>query len=86
VRGDLSLDAPIAWTEEAWLAFGFDADLDAAADAALANMLALMAREHGLTGATALSLASVVVDLRVTQVVNGVKGVHAVLRHDAIGM
>jgi acetamidase/formamidase len=26
----------------------------------------------------------VVVDLRVTQIVNGVKGVHAVLPHDAI--
>jgi len=31
----------------------------------------------------ALALASVVVDLRVTQLVNGVRGVHAVLRHDA---
>ena len=29
-------------------------------------------------------LSSVVVDLRVTQMVNGVRGVHAMLRHDAI--
>ena len=34
----------------------------------------------------ALALASVVVDLRVTQLVNGVRGVHAILRHDAITM
>ena len=32
----------------------------------------------------ALGLASVLVDLRVTQVVNGVKGVHAMLRDDAL--
>jgi acetamidase/formamidase len=33
----------------------------------------------------ALALASLAVDLRVTQIVNGSKGVHAVLRDDAIG-
>ena len=43
-----------------------------------------MERELGLTGADAMALASVVVDLRVTQVVNGVQGVHAVLRDDAL--
>ena len=40
-------------------------------------------REHGLDASDALALASVVVDLRVTQVVNGQLGVHAVLRDDA---
>ena len=44
-------------------------------------MLALMGREHGLERRDALALASVAVDLRVTQGVNGVKGVHA--KHDA---
>ena len=47
-------------------------------------MLRLMSREHGLERRDALALASVVVDLRVTQVVNGVKGVHALLRDGAI--
>ncbi len=42
-----------------------------------------MGREHGLARTDALALASVVVDLRVTQVVNGAVGVHAVLRDDA---
>jgi acetamidase/formamidase len=46
-------------------------------------MLDLMVEQHGLSRADALALASVVVDLRVTQIVNGVLGVHAVLRHDA---
>ena len=40
-------------------------------------MLELMGREHGLERREALALASVVVDLRVTQLVNGVRGVHA---------
>jgi acetamidase/formamidase len=47
-------------------------------------MLHLMQRELEVDRAEALALASVVVDLRVTQVVNGVKGVHAMLSHDAI--
>jgi acetamidase/formamidase len=47
-------------------------------------MLELMGREHGLDRADALALASVAVDVRVTQLVNDVLGVHAVLPHDAI--
>ena len=63
---------PIAWTPEAWLTFGFDEDLDEAAAHAIDGMLELMGREHGLARREALALASVVVDLRVTQMVNGV--------------
>jgi acetamidase/formamidase len=84
VRDDLPLDAPIAWTTRAWLTFGLDEDLNDATALAVDGMLALMGREHGLARDEALALASVVVDLRVTQVVNGTKGVHAVLPHDAI--
>jgi acetamidase/formamidase len=84
LRDDLELAWPIAWAPEAWIAFGFDADLDEAVTKATNGMLDLMQREHGLDRADALALASVAVDLRVTQVVNGVKGVHSVLRHDAI--
>jgi acetamidase/formamidase len=80
------LETPIAWTPEAWLTFGFDEDLDEAAAAATAAMLELMERNLGLGRRDALAFASVVVDLRVTQIVNGVKGVHAVLSHDAIRM
>lgn len=84
VRDDLPLESPIAWTPEAWITFGFDEDLDEAAAAATDGMLQLMGREHGLERRDALALSSVVVDLRVTQLVNGVRGVHAMLRHDAI--
>ena len=84
VRDDPPLVTPIAWTPEAWLAFGFDEDLDEAAAIAIEGMLELMGREHGLERREALALASVVVDLRVTQMVNGARGVHALLPHDAI--
>ena len=83
---DLELRSPIARTADAWIAFGFDEDLDLAAEEAVATMLDLMERELGLERSYAVALASVVVDLRVTQIVNGVKGVHAVLRDDAIRM
>jgi acetamidase/formamidase len=40
---------------------------------------------YDLPRKSALALASLVVDLRITQVVNGLCGVHAVLPHLAIG-
>jgi len=81
---DLELEYPVARIDGAWLTFGFDEDLDEAAAIAIDGMLALMGRDHGLERRDALALASVVVDLRVTQLVNGVRGVHAVLRDDAL--
>ena len=84
VRDDPVLETPIAWTPDAWITLGLAEELDEAAAAAVEAMLALMERELGLDRRDALALASVVVDLRVTQIVNGVKGIHAVLRHDAI--
>jgi acetamidase/formamidase len=84
VRDDLPLDMPLAWTPEAWITFGLDEDLDRAAHQATEEMLALLGREHGVDRPEALALASVVVDLRVTQIVNEVCGVHALLPHDAL--
>jgi acetamidase/formamidase len=63
---------------------GCDVDLDAAAATAIDAMLELMGRELGLERREALALASVVVDLRVTQMVNGVRGIHARLAHEAL--
>ena len=85
VRDDLELTGPIAWTADAWIALGLGETIDAATVDAVDSMLRLMGRELGLERRDALALASVVVDLRVTQVVNGVLGVHAVLPHGALG-
>ena len=81
---DLHLTAPRANTPAGWVTFGFSEDLNEAMLQALNGMLDLMGELHGLDQKTALALASVVVDLRVTQVVNQVRGVHAVLPHGAV--
>ena len=80
---DLHITTPRAWTHTCWLTLGFDESLNVAAKIALEGMLDLMVEQHGLSRADVLALASVVVDLHVTQIANGVLGVHAVLRHDA---
>lgn len=84
VREDLPLEWPLARVEGAWLTFGFDEDLETAARLALAGMLDLMERRQGLAREDALALASLTVDLRVTQIVNGVLGIHAVLDDRAV--
>jgi acetamidase/formamidase len=86
VRQDLPLTMPVAWTPDAWLTFGFHDDLDEAAAIATEGMLELMGREHGLERREALAYASVVVDLRVTQIVNRARGIHARLAHDALSL
>jgi acetamidase/formamidase len=83
VTDEPALEWPIARIDKAWLTFGFDEDLMAAARIALEGMLVLMGRELHVTGPDALALASLGVDLRITQVVNGSVGVHAVLRDGA---
>jgi acetamidase/formamidase len=82
LRDDLPLEWPVARIDGAWLTFGFDEHLGRAARIAVDGLLDLMVREHGLERGEALALASVVADLRVTQVVNEALGVHAVLRDD----
>ena len=83
LRDDLPLEWPLARVDGAWIAFGFHEQLGLAARIAVDGLLDVMEREHGLDRRDALALASVVADLRVTQVVNGTLGVHAVLRDDA---
>ena len=84
LRADLHLATPRADTPAGWLTFGFHEDLNEATIIALDAMLGLMGEEYGLERRDALALASVVVDLRITQIVNGVRGVHAVLPHGSI--
>ena len=48
---DRDLRSPIARTADSWLAFGFDEDLDVAAEQAIETMLDLMERELGVDAA-----------------------------------
>jgi acetamidase/formamidase len=81
---ELRLTMPRANTPAGWITFGFDSDLNEATSQATVEMLNLMGEIYGLRIKEALALAGLVVDLRVTQIVNGVKGVHAMLPHDAV--
>jgi acetamidase/formamidase len=94
-RADLTLDllpdlfgapvrTPVARTPAGWVTMGVADDLDEAMAIALDAMLDVLAALHGIGRSDALALASVVVDLRVTQVVNQVVGVHAVLPWGAV--
>ena len=84
LRPDLALAMPRAETPAGSLTFGFDADLNEAMAVALEAMVDLVGERYGVDRREALALASVVVDLHVTQVANGTWGVHAVLPPDAI--
>jgi len=75
---------PRAHTPTGWITFGLHTDLQEAMWLALEGMLDLIQEQHHLARADALALASVVVDMRITQVVNQVQGVHAFLPHGAI--
>lgn len=80
---DLHITMPRAYTAAGWITFGFSANLNEAMLQALNGMLDLMGELHGMERKEALALASLVVDLRITQVVNQAMGVHAVLPHGA---
>jgi acetamidase/formamidase len=84
IRDDLPLTAPRAKTPAGWITFGLDADIEVAMYKALDDMLNVIGGLFGVDRANALALASVAVDVRFTQIVNGVRGVHAVLPHGAI--
>jgi acetamidase/formamidase len=83
VRDDLPLEFPLAETPAGWVALGVDEDLNEAAALAVDGIVRVLAREVGADYREALALASVVADVRVTQLVNGVVGCHAVLPRDA---
>ncbi len=74
-----------ARTRAGRVTFGFDRDLNRAATTALSWMVTWIQALFGIERAPAVALASVVVDLRVTQIANDVWGVHAVLADDAVG-
>jgi acetamidase/formamidase len=85
VLDEPSLTMPRAWTPEGWLTFGLSESLDEAVAIAIDQMLELMDELLGQPRTTALGLASLFVDVRITQLVNGVVGAHAVLPHSASG-
>jgi len=79
VRQDLKLHWPRAETRDHYITMGLDPDLDLAAEMAVEEMVDYLVRGRGLSQEDEYVLCSSAVDLRVTQVVDGTKGVHAML-------
>jgi acetamidase/formamidase len=79
VRSDMELQWPMAETPTHVITMGFDPDLDECVKIALRQMIELISTRTGLGRYEAYSLASLTADLRITQVVNGAKGVHVML-------
>lgn len=84
LREDMPIHMPRANTPSGWITFGFHEDLNEATIIAINEMLQLIQHLYHVNKLEAIALASVVVDLRITQIVNTVKGVHAVLPHGSL--
>lgn len=84
LREDFPTHAPTAHTPAGWLTMAFDEDLNEAAFNAAESMFKLMEWLYQLDPLDAIALASTAVDLRITQMVNEKRGVHALLPHGVL--
>ncbi len=79
VRKDLSYAQPFAETDTHLISIGLDEDLDDAAKQAVREMVRLVCDRTSLSRNHAYMLCSLAGDLRVTQLVDGNKGIHMML-------
>jgi acetamidase/formamidase len=84
IRPDMALTMPEATTPAGYITFGFAETLDEATNVAVNRMLNHLEDKFALARPRALALASLAVHLRITQIVNSLSGVHALLPHDAL--
>jgi acetamidase/formamidase len=74
-----SLSAPRAETPTHYIAIGLDPDLDNAMQMAADQTVEWLAELKGYDLFTTIPLASIGIDYRITQIVDGTKGVHAMI-------
>lgn len=79
VHKDMDLIRPVVETPTHFMTMGFDPDVDKAMKTATRDMLDLLTKTTGLTRLQAYSLASLAMDLNITQVVDINRGVHALV-------
>ena len=79
LREDLHLTYPRAETPTHYITMGMDPDLDQCVVLALRDMIKLICERTNLSREDAYTLCSLAADLRVTQTVNGSKGIHVML-------
>lgn len=75
-----ALRFPRAETPTHYISMGINEDLDLAMKQALREMIAFIVARAQISAAEAYQFCSLAVDFRVTQTVNGEKGVHGLLR------
>jgi acetamidase/formamidase len=85
LRKDLKFALPRAETPSHHITMGFNEDLDDAAKTALREMITLIGERLGLAPEDAYMFSSLAVDMRVTQLVDGNKGIHAMLKKPDVG-
>jgi len=76
LRRDLQIDLPFAVTPDSLMTMGFDESLDNAGPIAMRKMIELLGTHYGFEFHDAYRLCSLAADMRVTQVVNGNRGIH----------
>jgi acetamidase/formamidase len=79
VRKDMKLRWPRAETPAAFMTMGINEDLTEATRVAVREMIDFLVSEKKLSRDDAYMLASVAADLSITQLVDGTKGVHAMI-------
>jgi acetamidase/formamidase len=79
VRKDLKLKWPRAETPSHYIVMGLDKDLTEAAKLATREAIDFLSTQKKLSQDEAYMLASVAVNFRITQVVDGTKGVHGMI-------
>jgi acetamidase/formamidase len=84
LRKGTGLAFPRAETPTHWITLGLDPDLDDAAKQALREMIKLLGELAQIAPADAYAFCSLACDLRVTQLVDGNKGVHAMMEKQLI--
>jgi acetamidase/formamidase len=75
----MRMNWPRAETPTHYIAMGLNPDLDEAAQLATREMVDFLVAQKGLARDEAYILSSVAADLHVTQLVDGTKGVHAMI-------
>ncbi|MEJ6707497.1 MAG: acetamidase/formamidase family protein [Amylibacter sp.] len=79
VRDDFTLSFPRAKTQTHLITMGMHEDLDRCVELALRDMIVWIVERTGISREDAYMLCSLAGDLRVTQTVNGNKGVHMMM-------
>ena len=81
-----SLNFPRAITPTHYISMGMDVDLDDAAKQALRNMIKWLTEIKPWTAEEAYVFCSLACDLHVTQLVDGNKGIHAMVSRSVLGL